>query len=105
MLLLIFVAFFMRVPVQPFGGAEDRRADAAGRPQSAFLAADDAVVVETHDLLGLAGPEGAAEQVAAHSGTGSVEAEAPAAVAEHALTHSIYFITLVQKQTVGDSPI
>ena len=51
------------------------------------MAADDAVVVEGHDFLGLAGPDGAAEEVAGGTWTGRVEAEAPPAIAQHALTH------------------
>ena len=51
------------------------------------MAANDAVVVERHDFLRLAGPERAAEEVAGSTWTGRVEAEAPPAIAQHALTH------------------
>lgn len=89
--LLFFIAFFVRVTIEPLWRTHDRGTEAADRSESTFLAADDAVIVEGHDLLWFAGPDRAADKMTRGPRAGRVEAETPPTITYHALAHrSIY---------------
>ncbi len=78
---------------KPFWYATDEcQSEASGRAEAALTAAGDAVVVEGLDGLRLAAPEPATDEMTGEAETAGLEAAAPQAVAEEALTHLLNLI-------------
>jgi hypothetical protein len=90
------IALFLRKAGDPLGSTEYDGGEGTDRAEALGLAADETVVVEGLEFLRLAGPKGAESEVASEAGTEQFAAVAPAAVAEHRLTHLI----IIQKELI-----